>query len=232
MSFQIAIDGPVAAGCSTVARLVAERLNILYIDTGAMYRTAALLAMRNNLDLQDEDKIADLVKGSKIELRNPAADEQDGRLITVLLDNEDISWTIRTNEISKNTAIIAKHPKLREVLVAKQQEIAAKNDVIMEGRDITYKVLPNANLKIFLTASDVIRARRRHVQAQSKGRDVTFQQVYQELLERDKSDMERDVDPLQVVDDAVVINTSDLNINQAVDMIEAHAQAARDINSQ
>jgi CMP/dCMP kinase len=230
-SFQVAIDGPVAAGCSTVARLVAERLGILFIDTGAMYRTAALLAMRNNIDLEDEDKVAELVKKSKIELLDPSSLEQDGRLTTVLLNGEDISWQIRTDEISRNTAVVAKHPKLREVLVRKQQEIAAKSDVIMEGRDITHKVLPNADLKIFLTASEEIRARRRYNQERFKGRDVTFKETHQELIERDKSDMERDADPLKIVEDATVIDTSDLNIDQAVDMIEAQARAIRDENS-
>jgi CMP/dCMP kinase len=230
-SFQIAIDGPVAAGCSTVARLVAERLGILYIDTGAMYRTAALLAMRNNIDLKDEDRVTELIKKSKIELLKPTSVEQDGRLITILLDGEDISWQIRTDEISRNSAVVAKHPKLRKVLVEKQQEIAAKNDVIMEGRDITYKVLPNANLKIFLTGSEIIRARRKHIQKQSEGKDMSFQEVYQELLKRDKNDMERDIDPLKITEDVTVIDTSDLTIDQVVDMIEAQARAVRDINS-
>ncbi len=126
---------------------------------------------------------------------------------------------------------MAKLPKLREALVEKQQEIAAKNDVIMEGRDITYKVLPNADLKIFLTASEVIRARRRHVQEQSRGRDMTFQETYQELLDRDKNDMEREADPLKIVDDAMVIDTSDLSIDQAVDMIEAQSRVTRDVSS-
>ncbi|MBU0578459.1 (d)CMP kinase [Patescibacteria group bacterium] len=226
--FQIAIDGPVAAGCSTVARLVAERLGILYIDTGAMYRAAALLAMRHKIDLNDEDKVADLVSKAKIELLNPSQLEQDGRLITVLLNGEDISWQIRTDEIGKNTSIIAQYSKLRKVLVQKQQEIAVSHDVIMEGRDITYRVLPNADLKIYLTASEVIRARRRHLQEQSKGKDSSFDQVYDQLLERDKRDMERKIDPLKIVPEATVVDTSDLSIDQVVDLIETQVSAMRD----
>ncbi len=175
--------------------------------------------------------MAELVKKSKIELLDPSSLEQDGRLTTILLNGEDISWQIRTDEISRNTAVVAKHPKLREVLVRKQQEIAAKSDVIMEGRDITHKVLPNADLKIFLTASEEIRARRRYNQERFKGRDVTFKETHRELIERDKSDIERDADPLKIVEDATVIDTSDLNIDQAVDMIEAQARAIRDVNS-
>lgn len=226
-SFQIAIDGPVAAGCSTVARLLADRLGILYIDTGAMYRAAALLAMRNNIDLEDEAKLVELVEKSQIELRQPSAAEQDGRLITILLNGEDISWKIRTEEISRNVPIVARQPKLREVLVEKQQAIAAKNEVVMEGRDITYKVLPNADLKIFLTASEIIRARRRHTQEQSRGRDISFEKVYQELLERDRTDIGRKVDPLKIVAGATVIDTGDLTIDEVVDMIESQAKAAQ-----
>ncbi|MBU0576807.1 (d)CMP kinase [Patescibacteria group bacterium] len=225
--FQIAIDGPVAAGCSTVARLVALRLGFLYIDTGAMYRTAALLTLRNNIDLNDEDKVAAIVEKAKIELLNPSESQQDGRLITVLLDSEDISWQIRTDEVSKNSAIVAQYPQLRKVLVSKQQAIAASHDVVMEGRDITFKVLPDADLKIFLTASETVRAKRRHLQEQSKGHDASYQQVYDEMLVRDKRDMERAIDPLQIVPDATVIDTSDLHIKQVVDIIEAKAVAIK-----
>lgn len=223
-TLQIAIDGPVAAGCSTVARLVAERLGILYIDTGAMYRAATLLAIREGVDLEDEAGLTALVSQATIDLLKPDESQRDGRLITVLLNGEDISWQIRTDEISNHVALVAKHPRLREVLVAKQQQIASKNDVVMEGRDITYKVLPAADLKIYLTASDVVRAKRRHLQMQSRGKDITFKEIYEELLKRDKLDMGRKVDPLKIVDDALVVDTSDLSIRQAVDMISIKAK--------
>jgi CMP/dCMP kinase len=226
-SFQIAIDGPVAAGCSTIARLIAERLGFLYIDTGAMYRTAALLAIRNNVDPQDETAVTKLAVKSKIELKSPASTEQDGRLITVLLNDEDISWAIRTDEISKGSSIVAQHSGLRKVMVEKQQAIAQDNNVIMEGRDITYRVLPHADLKIYLTASKVVRAKRRHIQEQSKGREISYQQVYEELISRDNQDMSREADPLKIADDAVVIDTSDLSIDQVVDMIETQVKAMR-----
>lgn len=230
-SFQIAIDGPVAAGCSTVARLVAARLGILYVDTGAMYRAAALLAMSNQVDLNDGPKIAKLIEKSQLELMTPTQDQGDGRLITVILDGEDVSWKIRTDEVSKNSALVAKHVAVRQILVKKQQAIAAKNDVVMEGRDITYKVLPQADLKFFLTASEVVRARRYHIQEQSKGRNLTFEQASAELSDRDEHDMKRQLDPLKIVEDAVVIDTSDLMIEQVAEMIEAQAKAYRDVNS-
>ncbi len=227
MSFQIAIDGPVAAGCSTVAKLVAERLGILYVDTGAMYRVVTLLAIKNGVDFNDETQLIKLVKKSKLELRKPLTKEQDGRLITVLLNGKDVSWQIRTSEISHHVSIVAAQPQLREVLVEKQQQIAATSDVVMEGRDITYKVLPNADLKIYLTASDVVRAKRRQMQQQCQGKDFSFEETHQELLRRDKIDMNRKTDPLKIVKDAVVLDTSDLTIEQVIDFILIKVAAAR-----
>jgi CMP/dCMP kinase len=226
-TFQIAIDGPVAAGCSTAARLLAERLGFLYVDTGAMYRMTALLALRNNVDPTDEHAVAKLVENSTMDMHNPVDEEQDGRLITVLLDDEDVSWKIRTEEVSKYSSLVAQHPEVRRLLVAQQQRIAATQDVVMEGRDITFKVLPNASIKIYMTASDVVRAKRRHLQEQTKGRDISFEEVYQELIDRDKRDMERETDPLQIVEDAWVIDTSDLSIEHVVDMVVARVKTMR-----
>jgi cytidylate kinase len=217
--FQIAVDGPVAAGKGTICRLVAERLDMLYVDTGAMYRVAALIAKRHNLKYSDQDKILPLLKKSKIELHKPTIQEKDGRLVTVLLDGEDVSWEIRTPEISQAVPVVSQLKKVREILVQKQQEIAEDQDVVMEGRDITYRVLPDANLKIFLTAADFVRARRRHLDLLSKGEDVTYDQVYKALVERDQLDSTRAVDPLMIVEDAWVVDTSDLSIEKVVSMI-------------
>lgn len=222
--FHIAIDGPVAAGKGTVSRLVAEELGFLYIDTGAMYRMTALLCIRNNVDMNKEEQVANLVAKSKMEMRNPTEEERDGRLTTVFLDGEDVSWKIRTEEVSAGSSKVAVLPKVRKLLVEKQQQIAEGQNVIMEGRDITYRVLPNADLKIYLTASDIIRAKRRHMQNLTKGESIEFEDVYKELLERDKRDMERSADPLKIVDDAWVIDTSDLAIEKVVDMIVARVE--------
>lgn len=217
--FHIAIDGPVSAGKGTVSRLVADRLAFLYVDTGAMYRVTALLALQNELDYAQEEKIVSLLKKAEIGMRNPNEDEKDGRLTTVFLNGEDVSWKIRTEDVGTGASAVAKLLKVREVLVEKQQEIAKGQNVVMEGRDITYRVLPAADLKIFLTASEVIRAKRRHLQLQSRGIDISFQKVYEELLKRDKQDMNRDNDPLKIVDDAWVIDSSDLSIEQVVELI-------------
>lgn len=224
MNFHIAIDGPVAAGKGTVSRLVAERLGYLYVDTGAMYRMTALLAIRNKINPTEEDTVAELVKNSTMEMRTPSESEKDGRLSTIFLDGEDVSWKIRTEKVSLGAASVAQLPKVRKILVRKQQEIAKGQSVIMEGRDITYRVLPNADLKIFLTGSDLARTKRRLAQLQTKGEDVTFEEVLRNLSKRDKQDMTRSTDPLKIVDDAVVIDTSDLSIRQVVEIIVSKAK--------
>lgn len=219
MPFHIAIDGPVAAGKGTISRLVAERLGFLYVDTGAMYRMTAFLAIKNKVKLTDEEALVKLASSAKMEMRTPTEDEKDGRLSTILLDGEDVSWKIRTEKVSLGASSVAKLAKVRQLLVQKQQEIAEGQDVIMEGRDITYRVLPNADLKIFLTGSDVVRAKRRLTQLLTKGEDVSFNQVLSDLAMRDEQDMTRETDPLTIVPDAVVIDTSDLSIQQVVDLI-------------
>ncbi|MCL4208974.1 (d)CMP kinase [Patescibacteria group bacterium] len=219
MPFHIAIDGPVAAGKGTISRLVAERLGFLYVDTGAMYRMTAFLAIKNKVKLNDEEGLAKLAASAKMEMRTPTEDEKDGRLSTILLDGEDVSWKIRTEKVSLGASSVAKLAKVRQLLVKKQQEIAEGQDVIMEGRDITYRVLPHADLKIFLTGSDVVRAKRRLTQLLTKGEDVSFNQVLSDLATRDEQDMTRETDPLTIVPDAVVIDTSDLSIQQVVDLI-------------
>lgn len=219
--FHIAVDGPVASGKGTVSKLVAQRLGFVYIDTGATYRVTALLAQRAGVDLDDQAAVVAQLQTADIDMRTPEGAEADGRLITLLLNGEDVSWKIRTEEVSQGSSRVAVHPEVRKILVKKQQSIAVGKNAIMEGRDITYRVLPKANLKIYLTASDVVRAKRRLLELQTKGQDISFDEVYQELLVRDQRDMSRDTDPLQIVDDAWVLDTSDLSIEQVVDVIVA-----------
>ncbi len=217
--FRIAIDGPVSAGKGTISRLVAEKLGFLYVDTGAMYRVTALLAKRAAVSFDDGDALVSQLQKIKLEMRNPNELERDGRLTTVLIDGEDVSWQIRTEEISAGASKVAQLAEVRKILVEKQQLIAIDQDVIMEGRDITYRVLPDAELKIYLTASDSVRAERRHLQLQMRGENVSFEEVYRETIERDARDTSRSVDPLQIVPDAWVIDTSDLAIDKIVEMI-------------
>lgn len=224
--FQIAIDGPVAAGKGTVSRLLAEKLGFLYVDTGAMYRTAALLALTNQVDFSAEDKIVALIAKSNLEMRNPKGEkEADGRLTTIILDGQDVSWAIRTEACSDGSSKVAVLGKVRAILVEKQKEIASKQNVVMEGRDITFKVLPHADLKIFLTADLEIRAKRRHLQYLTKGVDKTLEEVVAEVKERDERDMNRAIDPLHQTPDSWLLDSSQLDIEAVVDQIAERVQS-------
>lgn len=218
--FQIAIDGPVGSGKSTVTRLVAERLHFLYVDTGAMYRVVALLCLRAHMTHSlHEAAVVPLLRASKITLKPPSAEESDGRLISVFLNDEDVSWQIRTHEVSSLVPQVAAMSEVRKILVVMQQEISKKQSVVMEGRDITYRVLPQANLKIYLTASPMERAQRRHSQLQSKGEDVPLEVVLSDLIRRDEADMNRAADPLKIVEGVWVLDTTGLSIDQVVEAI-------------
>lgn len=225
--FHLAIDGPVAAGKGTVSRLAADRLNFLYVDTGAMYRVAAFLAIEEGVDLSEETAVTELVSHATIEMHNPLEAEKDGRLTTVIVNGVDVSWKIRTEAISAGSSKVAAHPKVREILVKKQQAIAAGQNVVMEGRDITYRVLPDAQLKIFLTGSDIIRATRRHLQLQTRGEDVSHEEVLQGIQQRDEQDLHRATDPLKKIPEAWEIDTSELSIEQVVDMIVTRVEVLR-----
>jgi CMP/dCMP kinase len=217
--FQIAIDGPVAAGKGTVSRLVADRLGYLYIDTGAMYRALAYKARQGEINLTSEDSLVKLLQSTVIELHLPTDDQSDSRLSTVLLDGEDVSWQIRTEQCGKDASDISASLGVRQEMVALQQQLAQEQSVVMEGRDITTVVLPNANLKVYLTAHPLVRAKRRHLQLLVRGIDVPFEQVYEELVQRDKDNIERAHGSLMIHPEALVIDTSDLAILQVVDII-------------
>lgn len=228
--FRVAIDGPVAAGKGTVARLVASRMGFLYVDTGAMYRVTAYLGLQHKVPLEDESGLVELIEAANIQMRNPVADEQDGRLTTVILDGEDVSWKIRTEQCSQGSSRVAQYAAVRAALVRQQQQIAAEQSVVMEGRDITFRVLPDAELKIYLHASDIVRAKRRFLELQTRGQDVTLDGVYQDLLERDARDTTRKIDPLHIVEDAWVVDTSDFSIDQVVDLIVAKIRTIRELS--
>jgi len=217
--FHIAIDGPVAAGKGTISRLVSKKLKFLYVDTGAMYRMTAFLARNNSIPYSKENKIVELIKHCDMEMRNPNKEEQDGRLTTVFLNGEDVSWKIRTDEVGQGASKVAILAEVRKVLVKKQKIIAKNKNVIMEGRDITHKVLPEADLKIYLTAKTKERAKRRLLQFQQKGFNTSLEEVIDSVEKRDKRDMGRVTDPLKIVPDAWVVDTSNLSIEEVVDLI-------------
>lgn len=223
-SFQIAIDGPVAVGKSTIARILAQRLGFLYVDTGAMYRATGLLALREGVDVENEEALATLLRNHTIALATPQGNQVDGRKITVYLDDEDVSWEIRTETVSQAASQVSQHLAVREQLVPQQQEIASKQNVVMEGRDITFRVLPNAQLKIFLTASEDKRAGWRHEELLSRGQDVSLETIKQDLKTRDDRDMNREVDPLHVTKDAWLFDRSEYALEEAIDEIEKRAR--------
>jgi len=211
---QIAIDGPVGAGKSTVAYLLAKKLSILYIDTGAMYRATALLGLQHNLDLKDEQKLTALLKKSTLKLYSP---KNNNRFCTVFLNNKDVTKKIRTPRVSWGSSTVAVLPGIRKHLVKLQQQMAQQQSVIMEGRDIATVVLPQADLKIYMTASSKERARRRYQELLSKNVKVSFNSIVKETKKRDRQDSGRETDPLVVAPDAWLLKTTNLTINQVVE---------------
>ena len=212
-NISIAIDGPAGAGKSTVAKLIAERLGLLYIDTGAMYRALTLSVLRQKIDLSSEDMIIKLAESLKIELPNNSIDNK------VLLNGEDVSEAIRNPEISRNVAIIAKMQGVRKIMVNIQKSLGQKGGVVMEGRDIGNKVLPGATYKFFLTASAEQRAKRRYIELINKGYRVSLDELVREITERDYTDRTRLADPLVPAPDAIIIDSTDINLEQVADNI-------------
>lgn len=217
--FQVAIDGPVAAGKSTIARELAKAIQFVYVDTGAMYRAVTLMALRNKIKIENEDEVVQLVRKIEIDVRQPEGNEVDGRLSTVLVNEEDVSWEIRTAEVSSRVAEVARMPRVREVLVPKQRKIALSKQVVMEGRDITYVVLPEAELKIYLTANEKVRVERYFEMLKKKDPKIEKDYAKKILQERDQLDMTRETSPLRIVPDAWVLDTSELSIEEVLEII-------------
>lgn len=209
----IAIDGPAGAGKSTVAKLVAEKLGFLYIDTGAMYRCLTLKAMREKINWDDEDKLVKMAQNTKIELEN-----KDGKY-RVIMDGEDVSNEIRKEEVGKNTKYVASILKIREILWKMQRDFRKKFNVVMEGRDIGSKVFPDAQIKIYLDASVDERAKRRYLQLKEMGIEGDIEKIKKDVIKRDEVDKNRKVAPLIKVPDAEYIETTNLTIKQVVDKI-------------
>lgn len=212
-NIQIAIDGPAGAGKSTVAKIAAEKLQYTYIDTGAMYRALTLKALRTNTDLVSEQAIATLLKNSTIEL----VPTENGQ--RVLLDGEDVSEEIRFPTISANVSKVAAHAAMREVMVALQHDMAARGGVVMDGRDIGTAVLPQAELKVFMSATVEERARRRFEDNNNRGIASSIEQLQQEIALRDKLDSEREASPLVQAADAIFLDTTALSIDEAANAI-------------
>jgi len=228
-TFQIAIDGPVAAGKGTTAKMVAARLGFLYVDTGAMYRSLALFAKDKGVNWTDEINIAELIEKElpKVELSIPSETEKDGRLCTVKLNGLDVSWKIRTEEISSGVSVITQYASVRDYVTPMARQIAQVQNVVMEGRDITTVVLPDADLKIYMDADPKERAERRHRELMTRGEDVSYTEVYEQLVERDKRDSERVIAPLKKAKNAWILDTTGLSIDQVAEMIVKKVESMR-----
>jgi cytidylate kinase len=219
----IAIDGPAAAGKSTVAKIVAEKLSYIYIDTGAMYRSLTYKAIMNQLNLEDEASLIDTLLSTVIELKP----SDKGQL--VFLDNHDVTDLIRSTEVTNSVSYVARQPKVREEMVKRQQAFATEGGVVMDGRDIGTHVLPNAEVKVFLLASVNERAERRHAENLEKGFPSDLEQLKTEIAQRDKLDSEREVAPLKKAIDAIEIDTTSLTIPDVVEkiMVLVHERMGR-----
>ncbi|RFB27407.1 (d)CMP kinase [Bacillus sp. LB(2018)] len=209
----IAIDGPAAAGKSTVAKVVAKKLSYVYIDTGAMYRAITYAALEQKVDIENEEKLMEVVKNVNIEF------QQGENTQLVFLNGQDVSEVIRTPEVTNRVSIVAKHRLVREEMVRRQQELAEKGGVVMDGRDIGTHVLSDAEVKIFMLASVEERAERRHLENTNKGFDSNLEQLKEEIAQRDKLDSEREVSPLKKADDALELDTTSLSIEEVVQKI-------------
>lgn len=210
---QIAIDGPAAAGKSTIAKKTAELLGYTYVDTGAMYRAITYKAIQLNIDLQDGEKLTSLLKETTIELKP----SPKGQL--VFLDNQEVTDEIRSLKVTASVSQVAAHAHLREEMVLRQLEMGKDGKIVMDGRDIGTHVLTNAELKIFMSASVEERAKRRYLENQKQGIDSVLKELAEEIALRDKMDSERDASPLIQAEDAVFIDTTELTIEQVSEKI-------------
>ncbi|MDE6713102.1 MAG: (d)CMP kinase [Lachnospiraceae bacterium] len=213
MATVIAIDGPAGAGKSTIAKLVAKELNAIYIDTGAMYRAMALYLLRNHIDIEDEKALTECVASADISIRFVDGEQQ------VWLNGENVNGLIRTEEVGAMASVSSAKGVVRVKLVDLQRKLAEDHDVVMDGRDIGTHVLPNAKPKIFLTASSKVRAKRRYDELTARGESCDLETIEKDIIERDERDKNREISPLRQAEDAILVDTSDMTIDQVKEKI-------------
>ena len=213
MIYNIAIDGPAGAGKSTIARRVAKELSFIYVDTGAMYRAMALYLLRKEVNKDDTEQIGNICQDAEISI-----EYQNGEQI-VLLNDENVNSYLRTEEVGNMASVSSAVPRVREKLLSLQRKLAGDMSVVMDGRDIGTTILPDADVKIYLTASSLTRAKRRYLELQEKGTVCNLDDIQKDIEERDQRDMNREISPLRQAKDAVLVDSSDLTIQQVVDRI-------------
>ena len=209
-NISVALDGPAGAGKSTLAKKVAEHFGIIYVDTGALYRCVGLFAYRNNVSSNDRDEISALLPKIEIEMKH-----DDTGMQRMIMSGEDVTEAIRLPEISNYASDVSSIPEVREFLLSTQRNMALKYSVLMDGRDIGTVVLPNADIKIFITADVDARAKRRYLELIGRGVSTTFDDVKADMIVRDKNDSERAIAPLKVADDAIILDTTNLNFEES-----------------
>ena len=213
MSFVIAIDGPAGAGKSTIAKQVSKELGAIYIDTGAMYRAMALYLIRNHVDPENEEELKKCCETADISIRFVNGEQQ------VWLNGENVNGLIRTEEVGNMASVSSAKGVVRIKLVELQRKLAEDNDVVMDGRDIGTHVLPNADLKIYLTASSAVRAKRRYDELVAKGEDCDLATIEKDIIERDERDKNREISPLRQAEDAILVDSSEMSVGQVKEKI-------------
>ena len=213
MSFNIAIDGPAGAGKSTIARSAARKLGFLYVDTGAMFRAIALYLLRNEVNIQDTDSLLKSLEEINIRIVYSDGEQQ------IILNDENVTAYLRDEKVGNMASLSSAHPEVRAKLLQLQRNLANENDVIMDGRDIGTVVLPNADVKIYLTASVEERAKRRYLELIEKGQEADLERIKEDIRTRDYQDMNRSTAPLRQAEDAVVIDSSTMTIDEVMEKI-------------
>lgn len=213
MGFNVAIDGPAGAGKSTIAKTIAKNCQFIYVDTGAMYRSIGLYILRKGISIQDEEAVSAVLPEITVSIEYVDGAQQ------VILNGENVSGLIRTQEVSEAASVTSQYKAVRAHLLQLQRSLAASADVLMDGRDIGTQILPNADLKIFLTADPEVRAKRRYLELTEKGTECVYEDILAEIKERDYRDSHREVSPLRQAEDAVVVDSSYLSIDEVVDAI-------------
>lgn len=213
MSYNVAVDGPAGAGKSTIAKAVAKKMNLIYVDTGAMYRAMALFMIREGIDKNDAEAISNKCKEADITIGYENGEQ------VVYLNGDNVNAYLRTEEVGNMASMTSPNPAVREKLTELQKKLAATSDVIMDGRDIGTVVLPDARTKIYLTASSMVRAKRRFDELTAKGESCDIDKIKADIEERDYRDMHRDISPLKQANDAVLVDTSDMTIEEVIEKI-------------
>lgn len=221
MSFCIAVDGPAGAGKSTIAKMVAKKMNLIYVDTGAMYRAMAYYLLSQGVDLSNQEEISDKCQNAEISIIYENNEQ------VVILNGQNVNPYLRTEEVGKAASVSSANARVRERLVELQQRMAEHTDLIMDGRDIGTCVLPKAQLKIYLTASSRVRALRRYKELLEKGEACDMDVIEADIIDRDYRDMHRDISPLKQAEDAVLVDTSEMTIEEVADTIVSLAEGKR-----